>query len=55
VLAWLLWLVARRERPRFNDPLFVASVVLALSALPSVFMSVNRTVPSPIGSRTGSS
>ncbi len=41
VLAWLLWLVATRRRPRFSDPLFVASVVLALSALPSVFLSEN--------------
>jgi len=43
VLAWLLWLVATRERPRFSDPLFVASLVLALSALPSVFMSADRS------------
>jgi O-antigen ligase len=42
MLAWLVWLAASRERPRFSDPLFVASVVLALSALPSVLMSENR-------------
>jgi O-antigen ligase len=42
VLAWLFWLVATRERPRLSDPLFVASVALALLALPSVWLSVNR-------------
>jgi hypothetical protein len=42
VLAWLLWLAATRQTPRLSDPLFVASLVLALSALPSVFMSENR-------------
>jgi O-antigen ligase len=42
VLAWLIWLVARRERPRLSDPLFIASLVLTVSALPSVFMSVDR-------------
>ncbi|HEX6791303.1 MAG TPA: O-antigen ligase family protein [Candidatus Krumholzibacteria bacterium] len=42
VLAWLLWLVAQRGRLPRPDALFVASIVLALSALPSVWMSENR-------------
>jgi len=42
VLAWLCWLAATRERPRLLDPLFIASVALALFALPSVWMSENR-------------
>lgn len=42
VLAWLVWLVAARRRPRLSDPLFIASLVLTVSALPSVFMSEDR-------------
>jgi O-antigen ligase len=42
VLAWLVWMVAKREMPRLSDPLFIASVVLTLSAVPSVLMSVDR-------------
>ena len=43
VLAWLLWLVAGRDRSLRWDSLFVASLVLAVSALPSVFMSEDRS------------
>ena len=42
VLAWLLWLAATRQWPRLAHPLFIASVVLTLSALPSLFMSEER-------------
>jgi O-antigen ligase len=42
VLAWLVWLVATRQTPRLTHPLFMASVTLALSALPSLFMSEAR-------------
>jgi len=42
VLAWLLWLAATRQWPRLAHPLFIASVVLTLSALPSLFMSQER-------------
>jgi len=42
VLAWLVWLVARRERPSLSDPLFIASLVLTVSAVPSVIMSVDQ-------------
>lgn len=41
-LAWLLWLVATRQWPRLTHPLFIASVALTLSALPSLFMSEAR-------------
>jgi len=42
VLAWLVWLAATRQWPRLAHPLFIASVVLTLSALPSLFMSQER-------------
>jgi O-antigen ligase len=42
VLAWLVWMVAKRRMPGLSDPLFIASVVLTLSAVPSVLMSVDR-------------
>ena len=42
VLAWLVWLAATRQWPRLAHPLFIASVVLTLSALPSLFMSEER-------------
>jgi len=42
VLAWLLWLAATRQWPRLAHPLFIASVVLTISALPSLFMSEER-------------
>jgi O-antigen ligase len=42
VLAWLLWLVAGRGRSLRPDSLFIASLVLTTSALPSVFMSEDR-------------
>jgi putative inorganic carbon (HCO3(-)) transporter len=42
VLAWMLWVVSRRGRVARPDGLFVASVVLVVSALPSVWMSENR-------------
>jgi len=42
VLAWLLWLVAERGRGLRPDALFYASLLLALSALPSVWMSDER-------------
>jgi O-antigen ligase len=42
VLAWLLWLVAVRDRPLRPDALWVASLALVLAALPSVWMSEDR-------------
>ncbi len=42
VLAWLVWLAATRQTPRLSHPLFIASVVLTVSALPSLLMSEER-------------
>ena len=41
-LAWLLWLLAARDRPLRPSALFYASVLLTVSALPSVWMSEYR-------------